>query len=200
LEPRLAASDQKDLRASWKTPWSVSAGVSYQLNRGAVHATAEWFGAVGSYEVVETKPFRSQTQGDTVRIEWLGELRSVLNTGAGAEYLFSDAVTGYGSFRTDFSAAPSGDRLTVSAATWDLYHLTFGAGLHFRSFDLTIGTALAYGQDTVPHEGMDPEEGPVIPPLPDGRITYFRAKLLLGFQLFIGGRVVGMGGATSGSL
>lgn len=199
-EPRLAASDQRDLRASWKTPWSASVGVSHMLSRGAVHATAEWFGSVGPYEVVETDPFRSQTQEDTVRLPLRGELRAVLNAGAGAEYSFSDAVTGYGSFRTDFSAAPPGDRLTVSVATWDLFHLTLGAGLHFRSFDLTLGTALAYGQDTIPHEGVDPEEGPGIPALPDGRITFFRAKLLLGFQLFIGGRVIGTGGTTSGSL
>jgi hypothetical protein len=195
-EPRLAASSQKELRASWKTPWSLSAGVSYSLTGGAVHVTAEWFGSVETYDVVETQAFRSQTQGDTLRIPLQGELRSVFNAGAGAEYAFSEAVTGYGSLRTDFSAAPPGDRQTVSVATWDLYHLTLGAGLHFRSFDLTLGTALAYGQDTIPHEGVadgDTGGGGVIAPIPDGSISFFRVKLLLGFQLFIGGRVIGMG-------
>lgn len=192
-EPRLAASNQKKLRASWRTPWSLSAGVSYSLSRGSVHVSAEWFGSVDAYDVVETRPFRSQTQGDSLRIPLQGEFRSILNAGVGAEYSFSDAVTGYGSLRTDFSAAPPGERQTVSAATWDLYHLTLGVGMHFRTFDLTLGTALAYGEDTIPHEGVDPEEGPLIPPIPDGRISFFRAKLLLGFQLYIGGRVVGLG-------
>jgi len=190
-EPVLIATDQNNLSADYRTSWAVGAGVAYRLPRGAIHATAEWFAPVDEYQAIETKSFRSQTGGEPVDFLVVGEQRSVLNAGVGLEYSFSTRVTGYASFRTDFSAIPDESPQNIALSTWDVYHATTGTELHFSSFELTLGAGFSFGGHSVATNVRPLEDlvGEVtLPPLPTGQVSYALVKLLLGFNYYFGGQ------------
>jgi hypothetical protein len=72
----------ENLSSSYKSSWAISGGGSWRRGRLQVHASGEWFAAVSTFDVVQSK-----TDTNTgAPITLTQGLRSVFNAGAAVEY------------------------------------------------------------------------------------------------------------------
>lgn len=142
----LSTSLQSGLGASYKTPLSIGLGGAWAFTgRSRVHASAEWYDAVGSYDAIETEDFTSQSSQETVPFDILDERRSVWNFAVGVEHEFNSTLKAYGSVFTDKSSHPGRPGATdLSVSNWDVRVLTIGADLAIFGRHLTIG--IGYGK------------------------------------------------------
>ena len=184
----IVASSQTDRPARYKSPISIGGGGAYAFGEGRrVHFTAEWFGPVQQYDVIEGESFVAPASGDTISFDIAQELDPVFNAGIGVEYKFSQLLGGYGGFRTDFSARPTevstGD-FTATASRWDIYHLSLGSTFQVDRSDFTLGAVLSFGNS----DPFDPATFvPGINPSPgserEATADYTRIIIILGFGL-----------------
>jgi hypothetical protein len=94
--------------------------------------------------------------------------------------VFSERVTAYGSFRTDFSGVDPDSDTIVPVGDWDIYHFAGGATLTVGRSEFTVGAILATGDTTTSGIFQPPE---VIAPNPDPvTLEYFRLSFILGFN------------------
>jgi hypothetical protein len=75
------ASD--DLDADYREPMSVALGAQFDAGAFSFYASAEWFGSVGEYDVVETKPLQSQVPPQEFLLPITQPREAVLNLGGG---------------------------------------------------------------------------------------------------------------------
>ena len=157
------ANYQDGLASTYKTPWSVALGAAYKRESTTWHFTTEYFAPVGEFSVLSPDPFIAQSTGDTIVVEFKQELDDVMNFGLGVEHTFRPYLSGYVSFRTDFSAnvEASGETDNVGTANWDIYFITAGAAFRLGSADLTAGLAFGWGSS----EGALPDD-PALPSPP----------------------------------
>ena len=141
----LSTTLQSSLSASYRTPLSVGLGGAWGVsNRTRIHASAEWYASVDSYDAIQTEDFTSQSTGETVEFDILDERQSIWNFAAGVEHAFSPTLKAYGSVSTDRSAHPGRpDATDLSVTNWDVTVLTIGADVAILGRHLTIG--LGYG-------------------------------------------------------
>jgi hypothetical protein len=175
-----------DLAASYASPLSIAAGLSYRFDRGTLHLTAEWFDGVAPYAVMETTNIPQVPPGLTLTQRLTQELRAVTNVGVGMEYQLSDQWHLFGSFATDFSAATANSTSNHSLSSWNLYHLTGGAAFKISGLDLTAGLGHSFGnedgellEDTVVG-GQVIGAGPIA-----GRFSYRAWRLIIGFAFSV---------------
>ncbi|MCU4157920.1 hypothetical protein J1N10_18245 [Carboxylicivirga sp. A043] len=151
LKPIYERNKQSDLDMNLKTPFAIAAGIGYKTKRGSLHASAEYFGAVKEYTLMNSEPFYGQSSNNMYQSFLVDELNSVLNFGVGYNFIFSDNVYGYLSYSTDFSAAVAGSseesvfKEKTFASTFDSNINHFGGGvvLHLKRADITFGATLA---------------------------------------------------------
>ncbi len=183
----LAATEQKDLDARWKSALSVAVGAGVRFGRTGLYATAEWFNAVPGYEVITTAPYQAQSDGETLVIERDVALRSLINFGFGIDHRFSEEFALYGAFRSDYAAQNSPPASDVLMTTWNLWHATVGSSFRFLGIELTSGLEYSFGSGTTTSwgdysgDGSDAIEAA-------GRtagVDYDRLKLLFGFDLAV---------------
>jgi hypothetical protein len=141
----------EELTATYRSSWAISAGGSWRRGSLQVHASAEWFGAVSPFDVLQG--LTDTTSGAPITLTQ--DLRSVFNAGAAVEYWLGgvDADRGpsyggtalYAGFRTDFSASP--DVVVDEAATsnQDLYHVTGGTAFSLGNNRFSLGVEYAFG-------------------------------------------------------
>jgi len=147
-----------------------------------IHVTAEYFGAVDSYDLLEATDFRAQTTGASIPMSVPYGLDDVLNLGIGVDYRFSDRVSLYGGYTSDRSARLDSNRMTITG--WDIHHLTFGSAFQALDIDVTAGFGYSWGSSvewfSVATE-VDPE-GPVFEVRPVRyEFDYSKLKFILGF-------------------
>lgn len=184
LPTAIAADYQEDLTANYNSPWSVAGGAAYEFSGGTrAHATAEWF-AANRRTILSAEPFEPQTGGQAIDPSVRLAMKSVLNVGLGVEHVFSDRLTGYGSFRTDFSGAEEPVPTETTFAIWDLFHLGAGIQATVNRSNFTLGLVYSYGSATRPlglvNADPDSESGILAS---DTKYSFSRLTLLLGFQL-----------------
>lgn len=141
----------ENLSARYESSWAVSAGASWRKGSFQVHTSAEWFAAVGAFDVLQGQ---TGTQTGTP-VALTQSLRSVVNAGAAVEYWFSGvsadrgpasrATALYGSFRTDISASPEAVVDEAATSNQDLYHLTAGTAFSLGSSRFSLGVEYTYG-------------------------------------------------------
>jgi len=149
--PIYEQNTQRELDALHKTPFSIAAGMGWKFKRGSLHASAEYFNAVDEYTLMSGAPFEGQSTGDTYQAFLVDKLNSVINFGVGYNFVFSEAVYGYLSYSTDYSAAVAGvnnesafkERTYASTFKSDINHFGGGVVLHLKRVDLTFGASLA---------------------------------------------------------
>jgi hypothetical protein len=174
--PTLAAGAAEDLDSDYKSSWAVGVGASRLYGRTRVYASAEWFAPVERFSVIEL-PGDAATAGRLTQ-----ELGNVLNVGLGAEHVFTDDVSVYGAFHTDFSASVGSARVNASVSDWDLYHLSGGVSFRMGENRFTLGASWATGQTQRMLDTAIPPES-----FPDARlgsevdIHYSKLTFLLGF-------------------
>ena len=92
------ADYQDGLDSDFPTPLALGVGTTItlsttQLGTLNLYASAEWYAGVDKFEVVKTKEFVGQSDGEIYRNEITHELDDVLNIGLGFEHIFSKNFT-----------------------------------------------------------------------------------------------------------
>jgi hypothetical protein len=147
------------------------------------HATAEWFGAVSGFDVVDSAPFADSPAALGLRNRLHHQARSLVNFGVGYERKLTERTSLYGAFTTDFTFADKGDSATSSLSTWDIYHVTAGASLMVGDVKLTMGAAYAFGSDSRPIDtlSLPPDGVPLLTETPLD-VRFSRVRVLVGFD------------------
>lgn len=176
----LATDIQHKVSVDYRSPFSVAVGASRSFGPATLHLTAEWFEAVGLYDVVEALPFESQTDGIVIDPAIRQRLESVFNIGVAGELLFNDEIKGYFGFHTDFSAASPDPAANLGFSSWDIYHLSGGATFELLGTDLTLGANLGMARDTIEARQND-SFGPIVLP-DDTEVRFHKLTIILGFN------------------
>jgi len=176
----LASDYQKDLRAHWKSPFSIAGGLSYRWEKTRLHLAFEYFDAVGPFTVIDAEDFEAQTADTTYSARASQELGDVFNWGVGIERRFSPTLKLYAGAAVDNSAYLSSDRSQLSITSWDIVHVNFGVELISSFADLTLG--LAYGRGSAPGERLAQYLGAsnLLEPSGTPELEYDRLKFLIG--------------------
>ena len=182
----LAADYRDHLAVRYRTPLSVAAGVTFKIQKVRAYASAEWFGRVRPYTVLDAPEFVSQTSGETLSTDVTQELKSVCNWGLGLEWFYSARFKGYASFNTDVSAKRAGTATNLSLTDWNIQHIVTGAEFTYKKTSFTVGLGFSFGgreidsrPDIVDREGL---EG-MWNPFHELRFRYRSYKLIVGFAI-----------------
>ncbi|MFY0601615.1 MAG: long-chain fatty acid transport protein [Cyclobacteriaceae bacterium] len=166
-EDFFTSSVQKNLKAAYKSPWAVAVGASFPVKFGKLHFSSEWYSGVPAYMIFEAEDHQSQSNGSVKEFRLVDDLRSVLNVGFGVEILLSENWSAYGSFSTDFSAAPN-EFITVTeirsianntALRANYFHTAGGVVAVLKQVSVTLGASYTSGSERVPRLVDFPEEG-----------------------------------------
>ncbi len=191
----LANDRQQNLKATYRSPLSVAAGMNYDWSRSHLGLTLEYFARQSPYVMLRAKPapfvrpdsLYPELSSNRFLVAY-GAARPVLNVAVGYEYALSPRYVINTSFRTNFSAYDK--RIdTLSAirpewSSWNLYHLTLGGTLKLGKNQITLGVTTSYGVDN--HRNQDGYLGePTEENLMQGVITVTRARYL-GIGLMLG--------------
>ncbi len=155
----LANSRQQSLKAKYKMPLSIGAGYAYDLKKGQIFFSTEYFLKVSQYSIITPKAqtyIRGVGQEDEAIytpefLRFADARKSVINFGVGASYLLKPDLTGYLSLYTDFNNinqnAFNNDFIGTSPYTsyYDVYHCQTGINIKKRKFNFRAGLILAYG-------------------------------------------------------
>jgi hypothetical protein len=182
VEDGFTATVQEDVKANYNSPLSVGAGAALHLEKWTVVASAEWFDAVESYDVLELEPFVSQETGEVQNPELKHQAKSVLNYGAGLEYK-GEKYGGYVSFRTDFSSfEPESD---IAVTRFDLYRASLGTTIGLGKTTFMIGLGYTWGSDKINQViNLNPgEESPVLDPEDQVEVVFTQLALMIGFSV-----------------
>jgi hypothetical protein len=175
-------SVQENLAANYNSPLSVGAGAALHFRRAKIHASAEWFDAVESYDVLELDRYTSQGTGQVLTPLLRHKSASVLNWAVGME-ITGDKYDGYLSFNADYSAFdPESD---IAVTGFDIYHVTGGTNVKFGKTEFMLGVSFATGNEKIPQViDLNPQtDGSVIDPEDQVKIVYQRYTLMLGFSV-----------------
>ena len=145
----IADDRQENLDAETRTPFSVAGGATYDLEKTKLHATVEWFGAKGAYNVMVpesrniVKPSNAEAVDARDALLVTSGADAVVNWALGVEHQICDKVTGFASFRSDYEAQREGTNLGIS--NWDIYHATVGATYRRENSELGVGLVYSFG-------------------------------------------------------
>lgn len=179
------AADYRDRQpVTFRTPFSLAAGLTFKLQKVRVYWSAEWFAGVRPYTVVDAAEFAAQTTGETLSTDVTQELAAVLNTAIGFEWFYSSRFKGYASFSTDYSAKESGTATNISLTDWDIHHIVTGAEITIKNSALTVGLGYSFGNreigsrpDILAREELDG----FWDPFDSMKFRYSTYKLIVGF-------------------
>lgn len=145
FDDRIVSNSQTDLPTEYKSPMSVGLGASRDLGSHSIHLALEWFDSVSPYTVVDAEPFEDQETGEVREFDIVHSLDSVTNFALGYEKRFDNGTRAYGSFRSDFSAAPDRGESNLAITDWDLWHLGGGVSFAIGKTNMTLGAVYAFG-------------------------------------------------------
>ena len=144
------------MSANYKTPWSVAGGYTRHLKNGSIHVSAEFFGGISRYKIVEAQETRfirpsdefPDIGADTFMTVW-GANKPVANVAIGFERQISELFGLITGFRTNMSYYDSDlDEVvgvTPNSSSWNIFYWTFGGRFSNARNDLMIGMQLGFG-------------------------------------------------------
>jgi hypothetical protein len=156
----LASTRQTKLKENWKMPLSIAAGYAYDLDRGQIYFSSEYFMHVNDYNIITPRnDYFIRSDADDSKeftsafVKFKDARQAVVNFGLGVSYLLTPDVTGYVSARTDFtyvnkSRYKDDDGYTSNTSNYNIYHGQIGANFKKRKFNLRTGLLLTYGHTT----------------------------------------------------
>jgi hypothetical protein len=179
----LTSNYQEDLPSTYRTPTSIAAGASYGYKTTTFHMSAEYFGRVKTFDILEPDAFRSQTDGDTIQEAITGGMKDVFNIGIGLDHKFNERFSLYCGFTTDRSGWTK--EANTNITSWDLYHANLGGAFRALGIDWTLGLGYTWGGDDFEMDlGFADDGGSNGIIDRDGisaRAEYTRLKIILGF-------------------
>ncbi len=143
-------SRQEDLDADYREPTSLALGAQFETGRVALYASAEWFGSVGEYDVLETTPLESQIPPAEIMLPITQARERVFNFGGGVSVNTTSWLSFFGSARTDNSYRNPNDRRFVGLGSYDLVHVTAGLIVANDRLEVALGGLYAEGSSEGP--------------------------------------------------
>jgi len=178
---------EREGSSTYQSPLSIGAGLAYEFSRTRLFGSAEWYNSVGPYDILDLGPFVGQTTGDTIQVQLVQELRSVVAWALGVQQKLSDKVSGYLSFAFDPATAPDdpGSRDATSVGNWDIHTITAGATFPLGSSELTLGLGFGWGNGTAAQlaDFGNISGGDILPNAVETPIDYTSIRLTIGFSI-----------------
>jgi hypothetical protein len=152
--------EKGDVSVSYKTPFSVAAGITYKFNdrKRSLYCTMEYFSAIDPYRLVEAEESPDVAAGmegnEVVYSEWLtfvSGAKPVFNTAVGYSWTLKENLLLMAGFRTDFNYqkkmdySPYTESKQVQTLSLDLYHLTCGLSWNIFGQDIITGFQYSVG-------------------------------------------------------
>ncbi len=192
LDDAYIFNNQDNLKIKKKSPWAIGLGLGIPFSKGTIHLSAEWYSKIGEYTILNIDPFVGQSTQDTIRFALKDKLNGVINYGAGIEWDFSEKVTAFASFATNYSAVPSEvDRFfefkettNNSAFQADFYQFGGGISINTKAVEITAGATYNSGQQTI-NRAIDfpgEEESTNTGGADTSTISYSQWRFILGFS------------------
>jgi hypothetical protein len=184
-DPRFVAAYEDGLDANYRSPWSLGLGAAYGFGSSRLHFSAEYFARNNQFVIIDGGEFVGQSTGDTVALILTDQQDEVFNFGLGFRHTLSTQVTGYASFRTDFSSVDEDDQDPTISAPLNLYFITAGAALKLPLADITLGLGYGWGSSSVPVIVPDPPGGAdVFDQLPESfKMIYRSLRFIFAFSI-----------------
>jgi hypothetical protein len=178
----LTVNQQREIKARYHSPLSVGAGLGYVMGGTTLHLSAEWFDGVDRYQVLDTKPFVSQSSGVLTPLLISDEAKSVLDFGAGVAQKFRENFSGYAGFSVDRS--PRVPETSLSIGAWDINNISMGTEFRLGKTDLLLGVVYSFGRESV-RQVADLEEasGAIAAgeTVPSAEVQFRRLRAVFGF-------------------
>ncbi len=163
--------------SDYRSPLAAGFGASYTITAATVHASVEWFEAIGPYDVLETTSFVAQGSGTTVPVQVMQNLESVVNWGLALEYQITPRTVGFAAFATDYSANFEGSGSTTSFSNWDTYLMTMGSSFTIGKSEFTLGVGYGFGDsERLPLADIGGQAE-------DSKLLYRNLRLIFGFSI-----------------
>lgn len=182
----MAADYREHLPITYRTPFSLAAGMTFKIQNVRLYLSAEWFARIRPYTVIDAPEFAVQSTGEMLSTDVTQELDSTLNWGAGLEWSYSARFKGYASFTTDYSAKPAGTSTNMSMTDWDIHHIVTGGEFVLRKSSITVGLGFSFGgrevgerPDILARRGIEGLWGP----FDNLRFRYAIYRLIVGFAI-----------------
>jgi len=156
----LANDRQAGLKAKYRSPLSLAAGISYRVTAGTrICASAEFFGRVQPYRVIEPapanfiRPSGISGIGSDELLSVSEAAKPVVNIAIGMEtqlrsgYSLLVGIRNNQSYSTQ-NASAAGNDISISSLT--IYHGSIGVVARRSKSDVCIGVAGSYGSNRIP--------------------------------------------------
>jgi hypothetical protein len=186
-------SFQKNIDTKYKAPIAIGLGITVPVNKSKIHVSAEYYGSVPEYTLIQADPHVSQSSGDTLTFQLYDKLNSVINYGIGFELFLSEKVSAYASFSADHSAAGGNISLLISEETRvsnssikaDYYHFGGGVVLTLKGADITVGGTYTGSKTkfTRPFNFPDDSEDDIFDPDEQSTLKWSRWRFVFSFSL-----------------
>jgi hypothetical protein len=152
--------EKKDVHVAYKTPFSVSAGITYKFPDGkqVFYASAEFFSRIRPFRMVEadesTIADPGTEPGNLPYSEWLSYAsgaKPVINVAVGYSTELKKALLLKAGFRTDFNYQKNFDYSSfadynkIQNVNLDLYYVTCGLSWNILGQDIITGIQYAFG-------------------------------------------------------
>ncbi|UCG89198.1 MAG: hypothetical protein JSW71_11935 [Gemmatimonadota bacterium] len=184
-DPVFVAAYQEGLDANYQSPWSLGLGAAYGFGKSRVHFSAEYFSKNREFVIMDGGRFVGQSTGDTLSLTLTDQQNDVINFGVGFRHELNGQVTGYASFRTDFSSVDREHAEVSVSAPLNLYFVTAGTALRIPIADITLGLGYGWGKSTLPVRVRDTlEDDFITDQLPETVTMLFRSlRLIFAFSI-----------------
>ncbi|MEZ5017136.1 MAG: hypothetical protein R2800_08780 [Flavipsychrobacter sp.] len=189
----IANDRQEKLPANYKSPFSVSLGLSKQFKKTRLFVTSEYFAGIKQYVYISPKnnsfirPAALFGGSSSEILQVAGGKKPVLNIAIGVEQQLSEKLTLMAGIRTDNSfydesAEDIGNSLSFTSAS--LYHASAGVSIERAKGKVCIGLKGSYGSNTLDQEVnlTNPQDNLIL--MGDTyttQYTYYNVSFVLGY-------------------
>jgi hypothetical protein len=181
---------QKDLDATYYSPWAIGFGLGIHFKKAIVHLSAEWYDKVPQYTILETDPFLTQISGEPMKFTLVDELKSVINYGLGLEMNLNEKISIYASIATNYSSVTSDitrfAELEEEAnnSVFQADFLKFGSGFTLNTSwaEVTLGATYSGASQEIKRPIDFSGDQPVLDSDAPATITFKEWRFILGFS------------------
>jgi hypothetical protein len=154
----LANDRQEKIKAHFKSPLSVAAGINWSYQRSSFGIAAQYYGSIAVYDILRAAP-AAFVRPASLNSSWGSEdflrvktgAKPVFNIEVGYEYLLNRALALNASFYTNQSyfdeQARESPGIKSDYTTWDIYHFTVGGTINRNRSKISIGVLYSTGKD-----------------------------------------------------
>ena len=184
-DPFFVADFQESLPSTYRSSWAIGIGAAYQLDQFRFDVSAEWYAAVGNFNILEPVSFPGQSTGATYQNTLTAALQSVLNFGIGVEYDVNENTSWYASVTTDNSGAQSGSGVNFAISSIDYVNLAGGGIFSIGRSKITLGLGYAFGSSPLSSTNspiLQAVTGGIYSTATDSKLTSLRFRGIFAFS------------------